>query len=526
MSVYRPALALALFSLLLIGRPFVVLAAVVHVELNVNVLHFNTTGAPVAFWTRAYDGRLPGPIIRVKQGDTLHITLRNKLGPDSNGPLNWFRLPNTTNLHLHGMHLSPAEDDVFRHVGSGNTSEYVYEIPKDHSPGTYFYHPHVHGSSSNQQGGGMAGVIIVEATDTASWPAALVAMKEEILLLQHLCFRNYGKYKSSTPYINHLEVVKWGLDDLNPDPTYLDPNVIPDFYLANGIFRPNITMSPGELRRFRIVGAGTSAFLELQVLGKFASSCEMWVLAKDGVWVGNTPYLEQYPLLVPGGRIDLAVRCNRSGYYSFESHPNAPYHSQLAKTTVVFSGPLFGIHVGGNTISMSIPGKLPPRPDYLPDLMDPSTVNAHSSNFSLVFETIGGPFSYGPPYPVMHINGESFSDKDHFIHEMKIGGLEEWNVGIAGDSDVGAGNHPFHMHVNPFQVVAIGSGGSTSALGVRVGEYRDTIPMSQSLGSIRIRFIPGNYTGRALVHCHMVPHIDLGMAAVTKISAKAGNASR
>ena len=90
-------------------------------------------------------------------------------------------------------------------------------------------------------------------------------------------------------------------------------------------------------------------------------------------------------------------------------------------------------------------------------------------------------------------------------------------MGIEGDSDTGAGNHPYHQHVNPFQVVLLMGAGLDEYLGIRVGEYRDTIPLTPT-SQYRIRFIPDRFDGRALVHCHMVPHIDLGMAAVVSIN--------
>ena len=104
--------------------------------------------------------------------------------------------------------------------------------------------------------------------------------------------------------------------------------------------------------------------------------------------------------------------------------------------------------------------------------------------------------------------------------------MQEWTVGIEGDSNVGAGNHPFHVHVNPFQVVAIG-GQTTpgvSVMGVRVGEYRDTVPLTQSWGKFTVRFVPDRFIGRVLLHCHMIPHVDLGMAAVTQIVTAAHDA--
>lgn len=496
-------------------------SAVVTVNLTVDAFRFANNNTPIVFTTRAYNGAFGGPVIRVKQGDTLVIHLENRLGEGSGGPLNWFRYPNTTNLHLHGLHISPmgTSDDIFRLISPNSTGTYMYQIPDDHSPGTFWYHPHVHGSSSLQQSGGMAGALIVEPLNTTMLPPALSAMAEEVMLLQHLCFHDLGQYQSSTPYINHLQLVKWGLDGLDPAPQYRYPNDTPDYHLVNGVHHPNITMQPGEFRLFRLVGAGTNAFLELSITGAGGQAgaddaplCDMYVVAKDGIYV-DASYQDPSPLLVPGCRLDLAVRCSQSGHYTLQSRATAPYHSQLAPATVVWEGELVSLVIAGDSVDMQPPSELPPRPKYLPDLRNVSGV-PESQQFTVDFHTVGGPFKPGPPYPAMYINGKSFSDKDAYIHNMSLGAVQQWKVGIQGDSSAGAGNHPYHQHVNPYQVVLLS--GLDSVFGMKLGEYRDTMPLWQG-GAFTIRFIPDRFPGRALVHCHMVPHADLGMAAVVKI---------
>ena len=519
----------------------VTFAAVVTVNLTVDTLRFDTADTPIEFTTRAYNGRFGGPTIRVTQGDTLRINLENRLGPEFPFPVpnNQFRLANTTNLHLHGLHVSPSgdADNIFRQVAPGTTGAYEYDIPADHAPGTFWYHPHVHGSSSNQQGGGMAGALIVEPTNRAAYlPPAVAAMDEAVLLLQHLCFRNIGKYQDSTPYMNHLNVVKYGFDQVAPAPVYRYPNAKggQSFYLANGRYQPNVTLAPGEFKRLRLVGAGTNAFLVLGIAaggpggvqGAFAGAppCDVFVLAKDGVFVPRA-YRAARPLLAPGSRIDLAVRCNATGVYALASSASgAPSAAALATSSVVFEGVLAGLVVAGPPVKppMAPPSALPARPAYMPDLTRRATPTNANRTLTLNFETVGGPFPPdGAPFPAMHINGVSFATKDTFVTAMPLGAMQEWTVGIAGDSNVGAGNHPFHVHVNPYQVVAI-EGGSSEALGVRVGEYRDTVPLWAS-GAFTIRFVPDRWTGRALIHCHMIPHVDLGMAAVANITDAAGD---
>ena len=69
-----------------------------------------------------------------------------------------------TNLHVHGLHVSPSDnsDNIFLTVKAGESFQYEYQIPADHPAGLYWYHPHLHGTVTNQVFGGMAGSIIIE----------------------------------------------------------------------------------------------------------------------------------------------------------------------------------------------------------------------------------------------------------------------------------------------------------------------------------------------------------------------------
>ena len=76
-----------------------------------------------------YDGLLPGPTLRLRPGDRLKIKLANNLG----GAM--------TNLHMHGMHVSPRgnSDNVFLHIENGQTFDYEYDLPANHPAGLLWY---------------------------------------------------------------------------------------------------------------------------------------------------------------------------------------------------------------------------------------------------------------------------------------------------------------------------------------------------------------------------------------------------
>lgn len=101
----------------------------------------------------AYNGQVPGPEIRVKQGDRLKVTLINKLDEP-------------TTIHWHGIRV-PAGMDGVPHVSQepvspGGTFVYEFVVP---DTGTFFYHSHV--NTDDQVDRGLYGAFIVESTEGA-----------------------------------------------------------------------------------------------------------------------------------------------------------------------------------------------------------------------------------------------------------------------------------------------------------------------------------------------------------------------
>jgi hypothetical protein len=102
-----------------------------------------------------------------------------------------FKLPNTTNLHTHGLHVSPAlgSDDVMDvRIAPGESFSYTYRIPDDHAAGTFWYHPHFEGSTALQVAGGAAGALIVRDPPGRGLPEWLVSMPTQLLVIQELAF--------------------------------------------------------------------------------------------------------------------------------------------------------------------------------------------------------------------------------------------------------------------------------------------------------------------------------------------------
>lgn len=92
----------------------------------------------------------PGPRLEVRPGDAVRLRFRNTLEEPST-------------IHYHGLHVSPggSADNVFLSIPGGESFAYAFEIPADHPAGLFYYHPHRHGTVSDQGFGGLGGMLVV-----------------------------------------------------------------------------------------------------------------------------------------------------------------------------------------------------------------------------------------------------------------------------------------------------------------------------------------------------------------------------
>ena len=96
----------------------------------------------------AYEGSVLGPTLRLREGERAWVRFANGL-------------EEPTNLHLHGLHVSPEADAPFLHLEPGEEHVHEFDVPEG-AADTYWYHPHPHGSVEGQLGAGLAGALIVE----------------------------------------------------------------------------------------------------------------------------------------------------------------------------------------------------------------------------------------------------------------------------------------------------------------------------------------------------------------------------
>ncbi len=235
-----------------------------------------------AVTTYTFNGHAPGPTMRLHPGDSLGVTLTNQMDQP-------------TNLHTHGLHVSPAgnSDNVFVHLMPGETFNYEYAIPHDDAsglyiPGLYWYHPHMHGYSSDQVSGGMAGALIVEGALDAL--PGIRDVPERLLVIQATQFDADGAM-ISFPKMDVIAI------------------------FVNGQAHPAIEIAPGETQRWRIINASAFTFLNLALDGH-----QLHQIASDANPLREVRSRDQI-VMAPGERVEVLIQGGPEGVYALQSLP-------------------------------------------------------------------------------------------------------------------------------------------------------------------------------------------------------------
>ena len=150
---------------------------------------------------------------------------------------------------------------------------------------------------------------------------------------------------------------------------------------------------------------------------------------------------------------------------------------------------------------MSLPATLPASP--LAPVGDDEITGSRTITFTAIEPEVPAAGTY-QEFAVL-IDGRRF-DPDRVDQSIHLGAVEEWTVVNDDTSD-----HVFHIHTNPFQVMAVNGEPVTEPL------WRDTVivPHNGRL-TFRSRFL--DFTGKTVLHCHMMNHEELGMMQVIEFT--------
>jgi FtsP/CotA-like multicopper oxidase with cupredoxin domain/peroxiredoxin len=508
-------------------------------------------GVPKRLELLCYNGRPVGPTIRVRRGTTFHVRVKNDLdlsGKTPVGPADPDRTPPNakalkpmdlclTNLHTHGLHVSPEghADNIFRSIAPGEEFTFEYTIGADHPAGTFWYHPHLHGSVAYQLSNGLAGALIVEgsphdgAHDLDKIPA-IARARERVLVFQ---LYNYViKPNETTARIDANSIYNVTPDAYSCEAISVDEKDKPLLAQAtaiSGVINPIIRLVPGEVQRWRLIHAGWDVDRRLALAddrGKPATDLNFYEIALDGLATGKVEEKSNVLAddgsnveIAPGQRSDVLIKApllpKGSGPRTYllvqdPADADTPKPHYLAK-----------IIVSGEPRPMSLPTDLKAVAACRPfdTIRDGELSKDHLSPIAtsgLVFRADDDTGTPEKPNrkPFYTINDKTFNDyfdpADLQAHSpyphptvpvrIRLDTAEEWTIS-ADRSD-----HPFHIHVNPFQVVK--HNGQALEEGKKV--WRDTLFVRQGEAyTIRSRF--RDFLGLTVLHCHILDHEDQGM---------------
>ena len=137
----------------------------------------------------SFNGREDPPVIRATPGEDIRLTYINGMSTHSREKCVDGPCMNMTNLHFHGLHVSPdaPQDDVITMMAMpGQSLHYTVNVPLDQPPGLYWYHTHPHGESYRQSLDGMSGAIVIDGMER--YVPEIKQMRERILVLRDKAF--------------------------------------------------------------------------------------------------------------------------------------------------------------------------------------------------------------------------------------------------------------------------------------------------------------------------------------------------
>ncbi|WNG28944.1 multicopper oxidase family protein [Cystobacter fuscus] len=442
---------------------------------------------------RSYNGGLVGPTIEVRPGNTLSILLDNQLPLEPPLELEQLLHPtpniphgfNTTNIHTHGLHVSPVgnSDNVLLAIGPQKRFEYEIKIPEDHPAGTYWYHAHKHGSVALQVSSGMAGALIVRG-DIDELPAIRNA-REQLFVFEQIPYALMDDPQAPGTRINMVESYdqfmpgRWEESGLRT--------------LINGEFMPTFKLRPGETQRWRFIHTGTMEALRLRLVRESDQKAVMmqYQIAHDGITTGRLDAVEETEMF-PGYRVDVMVRAGAvQETYLLVDEASAvqdSLHGQEESRKVLARVVVEGR--SGGMMPLPSPADLAKLVPLAP-LKDQDVTGTQEAHFSV-------DFSATPPK--FMINGRAY-DPNEPPRRLQLEAVEEWH--LSASPQLG---HPFHIHVNPFQVM-LGNGKDI---------WKDTLFMKPG-ESFRLRTRYSRYIGKFVLHCHILDHEDLGMMEVEEV---------
>jgi len=410
-----------------------------------------------------YGGRIPGPELRVQQGQPVRIRVHNDL-------------PEETTVHWHGIRLPHAMDGVpgltQTPIKPGETFTYEFAPP---DAGTFWYHPHA--DSLRQLGRGMAGAFIVEETDPVAVDRELVWMLAD--------WRLTREAQIAPDFGSMMDAAMAGR--------------IGNTVTINGAISNEIQVKAGERVRLRLINSALARMMALRFDGH-----RPVVVALDGQ--PCEPHVTERLLLGPAMRADLIIDMQGEPGHRYrvidDFYPNLPYWL----TELVYEA-----SPAERRQRLDPPTALPRNP-----LPEPNLASAEHHELKLQGGMMsgagmmgGGMMGMGQNGASWAINGMSMTGDGHAgmtpMVTLKLGRSHVFTI-----RNESRWWHPMHLHGHSFRVL------TRNRSPVPHHAWADTVLIAPE-ETMEIAFVADN-PGDWMLHCHVADHQFSGMMTVLRVA--------
>jgi len=517
---------------------------------------------------------------------------------------------NITNLHTHGFHVSPKDnsDNVFLEVKPQKSQDYKFELPADHPAGTFWYHSHRHGSTALQVSSGMEGALIVRGTrtyadkakngiadiDTVLKQTGGKKVTERIALFQQVQYsclddKDARTWKCSEPgnkdNVGRIEQFNGQFTGWQASGRYTT---------INGLVQPNVPVHAGQIYRWRLIHSGVRETIALRITKGRPMTQSTLLMASKGIspenevaWTSKNCLLNQnipqfefavdgltrramvqktVNILQPGYRSDILTVFPEKGVYCVlddslapaseinsvaltpEDAPVEPKDRRLLALVIVQGEGKVDVVNLKSYIGQELYNGNPELPKAVRDDLRELKIAEFSPHAELPASKDNGlqkaifNIRTSPAPTKFEVNDEPFK-ANRIDHLLKLGTTDDWDLSSK------LANHPFHIHVNPFEIISItkpvngpdgkptdeqesifDASGHCTELDLmnngkpapdpqycdQIGVFRDTIFVKNGY-HIHVRMKYETFDGDFVLHCHILDHEDQGMMQNVRI---------
>ncbi|MBS3062247.1 MAG: multicopper oxidase family protein [Candidatus Diapherotrites archaeon] len=433
----------------------------------------------------AYNGMLPGPLLKVRQGSRVSIDFRNSL-------------PYDTTVHWHGVRVAHAFDGVpgvtQEPVKPGETFRYELSFPDE---GIYWYHPHLR--EDRQQELGLYGAILVEPRDPVYYNPV---DREEVLFLDDLLLEPGGMAGFNEDQATHALMGRYG-----------------NTLFVNWQNNYRLKAGKGQTLRFYLVNAANARPFHftveghpLKLVGLDSGKPEREALV-EGVVLG------------PSERAIVELALEKAGSFKLlNATPDASYTLGVLEVEAA-SAPTPATDFSSPHANPVLQSSLAPFKallDQQPDLE--LELDVEMQGMDMTPHALGG-----APEPIeweegrmAAMNSASTPENTKWILRDRKTGKENMDVRFearAGSiqkirihnlaTSAHPMQHPLHLHGNRFLVASVD------------GKPNDNLAWKDSVlvpaGSTVDLLVDFSNPGQWMLHCHIPEHLESGMMALLEV---------